>query len=97
MRKKEKYPRIGKAILMREYKGHYPGTSKIFLGKEPISRRYHQIVFQQGISFGRVGDICTDVSHEDLIELARQGIVMLYSPGNKPIRNLTQLNVSANG
>jgi hypothetical protein len=43
--------------------------------KRPIAKKQHQIVYQQRDQYGTVGDMCAGLSHEQLLELERQGAV----------------------
>ncbi len=56
------------------------------LDKQNVYRnKSHQIVYQQGKCYGSVGDLCDHISHHELLQLAANGYIQLYSPGGKKI------------
>jgi hypothetical protein len=45
--------------------------------KAPRAKKQHALVFQQGNHYGLVGDCCDYLSHEELLELEREGAVRI--------------------
>lgn len=53
-------------------------TSQIdYDAKNPKVRKIHVLSFQQGRSYGLVGDKATYLTHEKLLELEQQGSIQL--------------------
>lgn len=77
-----KYPRLTSAQVIkpiaRPGRFTFSVTSKIELDKKnPISKKEHQLIHQQGSHYGTVGDCCEYLTHEQLFDLAKQGFVLL--------------------
>ncbi len=49
----------------------------IYDARSPKKRKTHQLVFQQGSSFGNVGDKCEYLTHDELQDLVREGKVRI--------------------
>ena len=43
--------------------------------KRPIEKKQHQLIYQQGDHYGLVGDMCSNLTHEELLALERDGFV----------------------
>jgi hypothetical protein len=77
-----KYPRVSCAQQLKPFKAGcismFPMGTKIKLDKtNPVKRKQHCIIYQQGTHYGQVGDMCTYVSHQELFELAKRGDIVL--------------------
>jgi hypothetical protein len=69
--------RIRNATVIKPIKD-FPMGSKIILDKSnPVKRKCHQLIWQQGNYYGQVGDRCAYLSHEELFELHEQGFIKL--------------------
>lgn len=57
----------------------FPMGSKIVLDFEhsAITEKQHQITWQQGAYYGEVGDMTDYISHAELFELNRKGVIKL--------------------
>jgi hypothetical protein len=56
----------------------YVGTSRFeYDARNPTKRKNHQLIFQRGRNYGAVGDMCAGFSHDELLELERQGFVRI--------------------
>lgn len=43
--------------------------------KTPSNKKEHCLFFQQGPYYGEVGDICTYLNNEDLLDLENKGLI----------------------
>lgn len=56
----------------------YAHTVRIeYDAKAPRARKTHQLIYQQGPCYGTVGDCCDYLTHDELLELERQGFVRI--------------------
>lgn len=46
--------------------------------KSPTRKKIHQLIYQQGPRYGQVGDMCESFTHDELLELERQGFVRIH-------------------
>lgn len=60
----------------------YAATSKFnYDAKSPRAKKDHQLIFQRGPYYGEVGDMCAGFTHDELLELERQGFVKIERTG----------------
>jgi hypothetical protein len=56
----------------------FPMGTKIILDKKkPYAKKLHQITWQSGPYYGSVGDMTDYISHEELLELEKQGVLKI--------------------
>jgi hypothetical protein len=53
-------------------------TKLILDKKSPSKKKEHQLVYQQGICYGSVGDCCTYLSNDDLFALEAKGMILIH-------------------
>lgn len=67
-----------KPIQLREGGFTYPlnSNTKIILDrKSPSNKKMHELVYQQGVYYGSVGDCSDCLSNDDLLELEAKGMI----------------------
>ncbi|WP_428663426.1 hypothetical protein [Runella sp.] len=50
---------------------------------KPVAKKEHQIVYQQGRTFGTVGDYCMSFNHDKLLEMEKNGLVEITRSKSK--------------
>lgn len=79
-----------KITILRDIEA--PGFSSIFFKrssriiydtKSPKTKKLHQLLYQQGERYGEIGDMCTYLKHDELLDLERRGFVSIKRSTNK--------------
>ena len=69
-----------KAIQLREGSFIFPiscQTKLILDKKSPSAKKEHQLIYQQGVNYGSVGDCCTYLTNDDLLKLEEKGMIKI--------------------
>lgn len=64
--------------LPRHRKPFYRRLSRIeYDAKAPRAKKIHQLISQQGPCYGSVGDSCEYLTHDQLLQLERDGFIRI--------------------
>ncbi len=69
-----------KAIQVSEGRFTFPiscQTRLILDKKSPSHKKEHQLIYQQGSQYGTVGDCCTYLNNEELLDLEAKGMIII--------------------
>lgn len=66
-----------RVTILKDIPGRYQVYPKQLSGIHYDKRRGHQLYYQQGRSYGQVGDCCEYITHETLMELQETGYVRI--------------------
>lgn len=45
--------------------------------KQPITKKRHALIYQQGPYYGTIGDCCDYLTHDELLDLERRGFISI--------------------
>ena len=83
---KDRFPRRTRKTTVMILRDIPRGSYSVFIrhrsrieydAKNPIAKKNHQLIYQQGDHYGTVGDMCNYLTHDELLELEQQGYIRI--------------------